>query len=104
VLVPRELASGPLQVLGVHPTYRTLRVLVAIGELAERGSPPNNREIAAAAGITDEGQASKMLKRLERLGLLENRGVGAVHGKPNAWGLTAKGNVVRWAIEAQGGG
>jgi DNA-binding IclR family transcriptional regulator len=89
-----------LRKLGVRPTHRTWRVLAAIGDLSE-SHPPTNREIAAAAGITNDGQASKMLKRLERLGLLENRGVGAVHGKPNAWGLTAKGNVVRWAIEAQ---
>jgi hypothetical protein len=39
----------------------------------------------------DEGQISKLLKRLEKLGLIENTGEGQAYGKSNAWGLTAKG-------------
>ena len=41
-------------------TYRTWRVLAAIGELMAaqptRGAPPSSREVAAASGIEDEGQ------------------------------------------------
>jgi hypothetical protein len=93
--------SDPLQKLGVRPTQRTLRVLAAIGELAGRGSAPSNREVADVAGIDDEGQASRLLKRLQGLGLVENAAVGYSHGGANAWGLTAKGVMVRLKLEAQ---
>ena len=49
----------------------------------------NNREVAQAAGLADEGQASKLLARLEGRGVIENVGVGAARGEPNAWLLTA---------------
>jgi hypothetical protein len=56
------------------------------------GAPySNNREIADAAGLTDEGQTSKLLARLERHGVIENVGIGAARGEPNAWLLTASG-------------
>ncbi len=68
-------------------TYRTMRVLRAIA-----GSPrSSNREIADAAGLTDEGQTSKLLSRLVRRGFIENVGLGHAHGEPNAWLLTAGG-------------
>jgi hypothetical protein len=77
--------------LSVRTTYRTTRVLDAIGE-----SPGlSNREIADAAGLTDEGQTSKLLRRLERRGLIENFGIGQTYGGPNAWSLTAYGERVR---------
>jgi len=66
-------------------TYRTGRVLAAIAELGGRGSDPSNREVAIAAGVLDEGQMSKLLKRLEGLGLIENTGEGQSKGKANAW-------------------
>ncbi|HTZ64053.1 MAG TPA: hypothetical protein VMB51_08110 [Solirubrobacteraceae bacterium] len=68
-------------------TYRTARVLSAIAA-APRS---NNRAIAEAAGLRDEGQTSKLLSRLEGRGLLENVGLGAAYGEPNAWLLTADG-------------
>ena len=71
----------------MRTTYRTARVLSAIGS-APRSS---NREIAAASGILDEGQASKLLGRLERRGMITNVGLGAGFGEPNAWLLTARG-------------
>jgi hypothetical protein len=71
-------------------TYRTGRVLGAIGAAARS----NNREIAEAAGLRDEGQTSKLLSRLERRGLIENVGLGAAYGEPNAWLLTASGERV----------
>lgn len=93
--------------LGVRPTYRTLRVLSAIGALTPaqpaRGSGPSNREVANAAGIEDEGQASRLLKRLERHSLIENTGL-ASHGKPNAWALTAKGEEALGELEGRAGG
>jgi hypothetical protein len=71
----------------VRLTRRTLLVLRVIGQVPRS----NNREIAHAAGVGDEGQASKLLARLERRGLIENVGVGAARGEPNAWLLTAWG-------------
>ncbi|MGA7815107.1 hypothetical protein, partial [Caballeronia sp.] len=78
-------------------TVRTQMVLTAVAELSARelapggrGSAPSNREIADAAGVSDQGQISKLLRRLERLGLLENTG-GQTQGIPNAWRLTDKG-------------
>jgi len=73
--------------LPIRTTYRTTCVLRAI-ETAPRSS---NREVAQAAGLTDEGQTSKLLGRLESRGLIENVGLGAAHGEPNAWLLTSSG-------------
>jgi hypothetical protein len=81
--------------LPVRVTYRTTRVLAAISA-APRS---NNREVADAAGLRDEGQTSKLLSRLERRGLIENVGLGAAHGEPNAWLLSASGERV---LEASG--
>jgi DNA-binding MarR family transcriptional regulator len=60
----------------------------------------SNREIADAAGLTDEGQTSKLLARLERRGVIENVGIGAARGEPNAWLLTASGQRALAVIEA----
>jgi hypothetical protein len=73
--------------LPVRATYRTTRVLNAIAA-APRLS---NREIADAAGLSDEGQTSKLLRRLEHRGLVENVGLGQAYGEANAWLLTAYG-------------
>ena len=68
-------------------TYRTVRVLDAIA-LAPGAS---NRQIAEAAGITDQGQISKLLKRLTGLGLIENRGERWPARSANSWWLTDAG-------------
>lgn len=75
-------------------TYRTLMVLSAIA--TRPGS--SNREIADGAGVSDQGQISKLLGRLERLGLIENTGLGHIKGEPNAWRLTHKGTEVEQAL------
>ena len=75
-------------------TYRTARVLEGIAE--HPGS--SNRQAGERAGISDPGQVSKLLARLERLGLLANHGSGHVKGEPNAWTLTAKGEMVARSI------
>jgi DNA-binding IclR family transcriptional regulator len=77
-------------------TYRTARVLEGVAELPG-GS---NRVVAERAGIHDAGQVSKLLARLERLGLLVNTGEGHAKGEPNAWSLTAKGERVARSILA----
>jgi DNA-binding MarR family transcriptional regulator len=50
----------------------------------------NNREISDRAGVSDQGQMSRLLWRLEDQGLLENTG-GHAQATPKAWSLTALG-------------
>ena len=71
-------------------TYRTVRVLTVIAE----NPGASNREIAVGSGIADQGQISKLLNRLCRLQLIENRGDGQDRGAANAWQLTARGAAV----------
>jgi DNA-binding MarR family transcriptional regulator len=79
-------------------TYRTMRVLLAVGELGGRGSDPSNRQVGDAAGIRDQGQISKLLTRLEHLGLIESADNAYAKGKPNKWKLTERGSDVRQAL------
>ncbi len=92
-------ATDPLQGLDMRLTSRTLLVLVAI---AERPGA-SNRQIADAAGIQDPGQISKLLGRLERIGLIANYGAGQARGEANAWGLTPKGQEVEAALSPSPG-
>jgi AcrR family transcriptional regulator len=94
----RPSSKDPLRDLQMRLTYRTVRVLLAISTLSEQGPYPSNREVGAGAGIEDQGQISKLLSRLERLGLIENSGAGQVRGAPNAWTLTEKGFEVEQLI------
>jgi AcrR family transcriptional regulator len=88
----------PLADVNLRLTHRTARVLEGIAELGGLGADPSNREVATFAGVTDPGQISKLLRRLERLGLLVNTGAGHAKGEPNAWALTAKGERVTQSI------
>ncbi|HSZ68845.1 MAG TPA: TetR/AcrR family transcriptional regulator [Solirubrobacteraceae bacterium] len=79
--------SDPLREIPMRLTYRTARVLQGI---AQRPGV-NNRQVAEHAGVQDQGQISKLLARLERLGLTANGGEGHAKGEPNAWTLTPLG-------------
>jgi AcrR family transcriptional regulator len=74
----------------IRLTYRTARVLTAIAEYPGA----SNREVATRAGIVDQGQISKLLGRLLRLGLIANAGERTSRGAPNAWRLTELGERV----------
>ncbi len=89
--------GDPLRDLDMRLTYRTMRVLVAIG--ATPGA--SNRQIADAAGVADQGQISKLLLRLHNLGLIQNIGEGPTKGEPNAWTLTPTGQEVERTIREQ---
>lgn len=93
---PRS-TPDPLGDLDLRLTYRTLRVLGVIDE--QPGI--SNREVADRAGVTDQGQISRLLGRLEGVGLLENIGEGHVRGAPNAWRLTVRGAEVQRAISSE---
>jgi AcrR family transcriptional regulator len=94
--IPVLLGKDPLAGLQMRVTYRTAKVLEGVREHAGI----SNRQIADYAGISDQGQASKLLTRLERLGLLHNTGAGHTKGEPNAWRLTTKGQHVTNSIRA----
>lgn len=87
--------KNPFDGLKMRVTYRTTLVLAAIA--ARPGA--SNREVAEASGIVDQGQISKLLRRLAGLGLVENSGVGHLHGEANQWHLTALGAQVERATQ-----
>jgi AcrR family transcriptional regulator len=91
---PAPGPADPLRGTGMRLTYRTARVLAAVAE--RPGS--SNRELGIASEMQDQGQISKLLSRLSRLGLIENTGVGPNKGAPNAWVLTEKGRGIQEAI------
>jgi AcrR family transcriptional regulator/DNA-binding MarR family transcriptional regulator len=93
----RHPRSNPLQGLDMRLTYRTVRVLAAIAAAPDA----SNRRVADTAGIHDQGQISKLLARLEHLGLITNNGAGQTRGEPNAWQLTPKGHEVQDTIRQQ---
>jgi predicted transcriptional regulator len=101
--VPRGASRGrvasvnPLKDLEMRLTYRTVRVLGAVA--AHPGS--SNRGVGEASGMRDQGQTSKLLARLERLGLIENTDAGSAQGGPNAWSLTHRGLEVHGVLTAQ---
>jgi DNA-binding MarR family transcriptional regulator len=97
-------SGDPLRELDMRLTYRTVRVLLAIGELVAQGAGSSNRRVAEAAGVVDQGQISKLLARLEHLGLIANTGAGPARGEPNVWRLTQKGEDIERTIRRQATG
>jgi AcrR family transcriptional regulator len=95
----RGPVKDPLDGLDMRLTYRTLKVLTTIADLSGRGTGgPSNREVADSAEVHDQGQISKLLARLEHLGLIRNTGQGHAKGEANAWQLTPVGEQVEQAI------
>ncbi len=88
----------PLRELDMRLTYRTVRALLAIA--AQPGA--SNREVADVAGVSDQGQISKLLARLEHLGLIHNQSDGHARGEPNSWALTPKGQEIAHTVREQG--
>jgi AcrR family transcriptional regulator len=82
--LPQGLKAFPARL-----THRTAQVLLAIG--SQPGA--SNRAIGQSAGIADQGQISKLLRRLEGIGLIENAG-GNGRGASNAWRLTTQGQAM----------
>jgi hypothetical protein len=88
------VAHDLLRELDMRLTYRTVRVLMAVAD----NPGGSNRQLADGAGIGDQGQISKLLRRLDGLGLIANTGAGFIRGAPNSWVLTAKGRDVQGAL------
>jgi AcrR family transcriptional regulator/DNA-binding MarR family transcriptional regulator len=73
--------------------YRlTVRTQMALAAVAGRPGL-NNREVSEIVGLSDQGQISRMMKRLQEQGLVENT---QAHTKrlARAWRLTADGEAV----------
>jgi AcrR family transcriptional regulator len=94
---PRKRAGGeerfaddPFAGVTMRLTYRTMRVLECVA--SEPGA--SNRRVGALAEVPDQGQISKLLSRMERLGLLVNTGKARPKGEANAWELTELGERV----------
>jgi AcrR family transcriptional regulator len=94
-----RMIHDPLQGVPMRLTYRTARVLQCI---AERPGI-SNREVADHAGVADQGQISKLLARLKRLGLTANGGPEHAKGEPNAWTLTPLGEQVAQRLQLSSG-
>jgi AcrR family transcriptional regulator len=86
--------GDPFEGVRMRLTYRTARVLEGVAE----NPGASNRVVAEHAEVSDQGQISKLLGRLERLGLLVNGSGGHSRGEPNAWTLTVKGEQVTQSI------
>jgi DNA-binding MarR family transcriptional regulator len=78
------LALEALRDAGGRLNHRAVSVLTVIG--SEPGL--NSRELASRDGVKDEGQMSRLLSRLERLGLIENTRDPQRRGDVKAWQLT----------------
>jgi DNA-binding MarR family transcriptional regulator len=78
--VPLEALRDP----GGRLNHRAASVLSLIG--AEPGL--NSRTLASRDGVKDEGQMSRLLARLERVGLIENTREAQRRGDVKAWQLT----------------
>jgi AcrR family transcriptional regulator/DNA-binding MarR family transcriptional regulator len=74
----------------IRMTYRTLRVLTAVAQ----NPGGSNRQIAEVAEISDQGQISKILRRLSDQGLLRNDGLHR-NGAPKRWHLTDRGRAAQ---------
>lgn len=100
----RSVSTPAPPVSEFRRTYRTMRVIQAVGELGVRGSGASNREVAEHAGITDSGNIARVLARLEGLGLIENSVLFPGRGEANSWRLTAWGEAVWEAVRSAAGG
>jgi AcrR family transcriptional regulator len=86
---PVRRVGDQSQFIEFRPTHRTQMVLAAVA-----GHPgASNREVSDRARVSDQGQISKLLARLEGIGLLQNTG-GHTQGVPNAWELTPRGEEI----------
>lgn len=88
-----------LKEAGMRLTYRTTRVLLAIAEHPDA----SNRRIGEFAEIGDQGQTSKLLRRLQRAGLIVNEGSAPGQGAPNVWRLTPAGEKLADGLRAYAG-
>jgi AcrR family transcriptional regulator len=78
-------------------TYTTIVVIQSVA----RHPGSSNRAVGQAAGVHDQGQLSKLLSRLQRLDVIENRAGAPASGIANAWHLTARGTQIAAQLPAR---
>jgi AcrR family transcriptional regulator len=91
----RDGDASPRRPLGsASPVdYRlTVRTQMALAAVAGRPGL-NNREVSEVIGLSDQGQVSRMMRRLSAQGLVENAH-GHINRQVKAWRLTADGEAV----------
>lgn len=94
-----QTSAEALRDLPIRLTYRTVMVLGAIA-----ACPGGcNREVARRAGVSDQGQISKLLRRLAKVGLVENALASDPRGQANAWRLTERGADLQRALHVSDG-
>jgi len=94
ISMPR--VGAPLGPLDLRITDRTAKVIKAIAEWPDS----SNRAIARLSGIADQGQMSKLLARLAKAGIAENRTTAAGSGEANCWRLTSEGAALACVLNA----
>jgi AcrR family transcriptional regulator/DNA-binding MarR family transcriptional regulator len=93
------LSRRPLAAASPVDYRLTVRTQMALAAVA--GHPGlNNREVSEIVGLSDQGQISRMMKRLQTQGLVENT-QGHTKRLARAWRLTADGEAV---IDSHRGG
>lgn len=90
------MLDDPFKGSGMRLTYRTVRVLMAVAE----NESASNRQLADLAEIRDQGQISKLLSRLRKLGLIDSGEGERAKGAPNTWRLTVQGAQLAKSIRA----
>jgi DNA-binding MarR family transcriptional regulator len=90
-------ALDALKAPGGRLNSRAVSALNVIG--AEAGL--TNKEVSSRTGVNDDAQSSRLLARLERLGLIENPRNRDSRAYRKAWKLTAAGQKVHDAIERE---
>jgi len=89
--IPLRRYRELLEQLGIQRAYRVQQVL----EMIAASPGLSNREIATGVGGLDAGQVSRILSRLERLGLIANHNQEA--GSANDWRLSRSGRELQRA-------
>jgi AcrR family transcriptional regulator/DNA-binding MarR family transcriptional regulator len=90
--VPPIVVARPLGSASPVDYRLTARTQMALAAVAGRPGL-NNREVSEVIGLADQGQVSRMMKRLQEQGLVENRPAPAKR-LARAWRLTADGEAV----------
>jgi AcrR family transcriptional regulator len=90
----RKHADDPFKDLSIRITFRTAVVLATIAAQPDA----SNRALGQLAGVADQGQMSKLLRRLEGSGLIENHGERHHKGEANAWRLTRSGEALQTVL------
>lgn len=100
VAAPVERRAAVVLLQGV--SGRAVRDQRAVRVLGVVAAAPglSNAQVAERAGVKDQGHISRLLTRLARLGLIENRlAVKGLPVAPNVWHLTSSGEEFQRALQ-----